>query len=491
MALIGLIVKRRKAAAETEAAPVIPASGSDLESLADDVASVTESEAAAEQQAAAEAEESGFDSDSTMVLDSTEDTVVTEAQPEAAGEDEPRDDVIAEADVYLAYGIYQQAEELLTQAISDNPDRDDYRVKLAETHFASKNAEAFTEVAGDIKERVGEDSPLWKKVLSMGQDLCADNPMFQGTTVGLDVDSLASAAAPEMDFDLGIDEPLEEKEESVAADLDLSLDEPLDLPEMEADMDATQVTEAGDEAVAEEEAEMPSEPVDEIEFDLSDTGAVEESESKEDEFSLDIDASELDIDILDETDNVTDEGEISLDLGDVDLGLDEDTADTTGDEVTEVGDVDIDFGLDEEPASEEPAAIDTSAEDEEISLDLTEDTTLLDMDLGEEEKAAEEPVAEIEPVAEGVSDETVAAETGAEEALDEMSLDTAPAAEDEDDFDLSSLDDVDEISTKLDLARAYLDMGDHEGTRGILEEVIAEGNDEQKTEAAELMAKLD
>ena len=54
-----------------------------------------------------------------------------------------------------------------------------------------------------------------------------------------------------------------------------------------------------------------------------------------------------------------------------------------------------------------------------------------------------------------------------------------------------SLDDVDEISTKLDLARAYLDMGDHEGTRGILEEVLADGNDEQKQEANDLMAKLD
>ena len=70
-----------------------------------------------------------------------------------------------------------------------------------------------------------------------------------------------------------------------------------------------------------------------------------------------------------------------------------------------------------------------------------------------------------------------------------IEVDSEQAADD--DFDLSSLDDVDEISTKLDLARAYLDMGDHEGTRGILEEVIAEGNDEQKKEAADLMAKLD
>ena len=62
--------------------------------------------------------------------------------------------------------------------------------------------------------------------------------------------------------------------------------------------------------------------------------------------------------------------------------------------------------------------------------------------------------------------------------------------DDEEDFDLSSLDDVDEISTKLDLARAYLDMGDHEGTKGILEEVLTDGDDEQKSEASELMAKL-
>ena len=50
VALLGLIMKRRKAAveAETETAPAMPTSGSDLESLADDVASVTESEAAEE-----------------------------------------------------------------------------------------------------------------------------------------------------------------------------------------------------------------------------------------------------------------------------------------------------------------------------------------------------------------------------------------------------------------------------------------------------------
>jgi pilus assembly protein FimV len=456
LAVIGLIIKKRREAAEDSEAPVaMDMNADDLESVADDIAAEAEVESLSDDQSAEHDAAEEFDSDSTKILDSSvEDTIITEDSGSAlAEEDEPRDDVIAEADVYLAYGIYQQAEELLTQAIADNPDRDDYRVKLAETHYASKNAEAFVDVATEIKKRAGdEDTPAWKKVMIMGQDLCADNQMFQGSLVGgLDVDALAPKA-PEMDFDLGLDAVEETGEAS--SDVGLSLDDqPLELPEME---------QAEDEP---EEDLMIAEPVAEIEFDLSDTGAVEEAPA-EDEFSLDIDASELDIDIQEEA---------------------EEPVSSEDDEIHDVGD--IDFGLDEET----PAAED----DEEVAIDLTDEADALDLDLddafGEEapgsttpaEPAAEEPVAE-EPVAEEPVAEEPVAEAGKVEpssSFDEMT--------DEDDFDLSSLDDVDEVSTKLDLARAYLDMGDHEGTRGILEEVIAEGNDEQKQEANELMAKLE
>ena len=453
LAVIGLIIKKRREAAEDNEAPLaMDLNADDLESVADDIAAEETAEAevvplSADQTAEPDTAEE-FDSDSTMILDSSvEDTINTEDSGSAlAEEDEPRDDVIAEADVYLAYGIYQQAEELLTQAIADNPDRDDYRAKLAETHYASKNAEAFIEVASEIKKRAGnENTPAWKKVMVMGQDLCADNQMFQGSMVGgLGVDSLAPKA-PEMDFDLGLDAVEETGEAS--SDLDLSQDDqPLELPEMEQ---------------AEEKSEedlMIAEPVAEIEFDLSDTGAVEEAPA-EDEFSLDIDASELDIDILEE---------------------DEEPVASEDDEIHDVGDIDIDFGLeDETPAAED--------EEEDVAIDLTDEADSLDLDLDDafgeestvtavpEESAVEAPTTE-EPIAERD-------EVAASSAMDEMS--------DEDDFDLSSLDDVDEVSTKLDLARAYLDMGDHEGTRGILEEVIAEGDDEQKQEASELMAKLD
>jgi len=284
-------------------------------------------------------------------------------------------------------------------------------------------------VAAEIKKRAGdENTPAWKKVMVMGQDLCSDNLMFQGSMVGgLDVDSL-SPKSPEMDFDLGLDAAAGEGEAST--DLDLSLDDqPLELPEMDETADVEQ-----------DESEVIAQPAGEIEFDLSDTGAVEAMPATEDEFSLDIDASELDIDIQEET---------------------EEAIASEEDEIHDVGD--IDFGLDEETPAEEVAET-----DDEIAIDLTDEAESMDFDLGDE-PVADEPAAVEEEAPAPVADNLT----------------------EEEDFDLSSLDDVDEVSTKLDLARAYLDMGDHEGTRGILEEVIAEGNDEQKQEANDLMEKLD
>ncbi len=58
------------------------------------------------------------------------------------------------------------------------------------------------------------------------------------------------------------------------------------------------------------------------------------------------------------------------------------------------------------------------------------------------------------------------------------------------DFDLSGFDEVDEAETKLDLAAAYVDMGDPDGARGILQEVLSEGTDEQKQRAQVLLDSL-
>jgi len=47
-----------------------------------------------------------------------------------------------------------------------------------------------------------------------------------------------------------------------------------------------------------------------------------------------------------------------------------------------------------------------------------------------------------------------------------------------------------EVGTKLDLARAYIDMGDPDGARSILEEVLDEGGESQQQEARQLLDEL-
>ena len=59
-------------------------------------------------------------------------------------------------------------------------------------------------------------------------------------------------------------------------------------------------------------------------------------------------------------------------------------------------------------------------------------------------------------------------------------------------MELSELEPVtmSEVGTKLDLARAYMDMGDPDGARSILDEVLAEGTPNQKQEAQRLLESI-
>ena len=479
--LIVLIVKRRGASAEPEMAASL-AAVTDIEEVADmvadeDVDTQVSDEEVEEHMAAmmaeAEAEESveeslaaeeTFDADSTLILPGTEDTIVTPALEEAAEMADEADDVTAEADVYLAYGIYQQAEELLKNAIKENPDRDAYRVKLAETYYASKDADAFAEMAAEMHKRnAGAETPAWKKVAAIGKELCPDNDLFKDAEMvsDLDMDDLVPKSPEPMDIDLGA-----AQEDSLLPDLDIGLD--LDEEPEPSDLNQT--------AVLDTMAEEPEDEVEEegVEFDLAETEAIEPE--TDEEFSLDIEASELDIQDEETPESGTDEaGEIDFDLdvsaetelpaagegSAVETALEEET----GAEAIDKGDLDFDISDEAEPAE--------AAQPEQVEVEPVDDETRVDFDLG----AAED----------------IAIESEAEAAVEEVAEDFGAGVDDEldEDIDLSMLDDVDEVSTKLDLARAYLDMGDAEGTRSILDEVIAEGNDEQKQEAEELLKQLD
>ena len=69
-----------------------------------------------------------------------------------------------------------------------------------------------------------------------------------------------------------------------------------------------------------------------------------------------------------------------------------------------------------------------------------------------------------------------------------MSFDEFDVGDDDEEFD--TLLDTESVATKLDLARAYVDMGDSEGAREMLEEVLVEGDTQQQSDAQALLDSI-
>lgn len=89
-------------------------------------------------------------------------------------------DPISEADVYLAYGRYKQAEDLILGSLAQNSERDDCWLKLFEIHYATENAQAFEQYAQQLAPSHMEAKPdFWEKIVEMGRELCPSSPLFK------------------------------------------------------------------------------------------------------------------------------------------------------------------------------------------------------------------------------------------------------------------------------------------------------------------------
>ena len=118
------------------------------------------------------------------------------------------------------------------------------------------------------------------------------------------------------------------------------------------------------------------------------------------------------------------------------------------------------------------------------SLELPDD---FDLSLpGEDDTASKNFAAELDNVNAELDKLSASLETPSLEP--HFTAEDAAALPADDDFDY--LAGTDEVATKLDLARAYIDMGDHDGARDILDEVNKEGDQAQRREANELRSKL-
>src|SRR5262249_62266933 len=102
----------------------------------------------------------------------------------------------AEADFHMAYGLYDQAADLIRIAISREPARRDLKLKLLEVFFVWGNKEQFLTAARELADSRAEAAPgEWEKILIMGKQLDADDPLFAGGAV-------SGATAGGVDLDL-------------------------------------------------------------------------------------------------------------------------------------------------------------------------------------------------------------------------------------------------------------------------------------------------
>ena len=106
---------------------------------------------------------------------STKSSFLSEFTPsdfDALGTEVDDVDPISEADVYLAYGRYKQAEELMRHAIAQHPERDDCKLKLLEIYQATDNRAAFESYSRELKSAGKEgDTEFWSRVTELGADL--------------------------------------------------------------------------------------------------------------------------------------------------------------------------------------------------------------------------------------------------------------------------------------------------------------------------------
>src|SRR6185295_7049752 len=106
-------------------------------------------------------------------------------------------DPLAEADFHMAYGLYDQAADLVRIAISREPERRDLKLKLLEVFFVWGNKEQFLQTAHELAASRDQAAPgEWEKIVIMGKQLAPEDELFgSGSTTG-------GAAAGGVDLDL-------------------------------------------------------------------------------------------------------------------------------------------------------------------------------------------------------------------------------------------------------------------------------------------------
>ena len=456
-------------------------------------------------------------------------------------------DPLAEADFHMAYGLYDQAADLVRLASAREPERRDLKLKLAEVFFVWGNRDEFLNTARELHGTLTDGTAgEWDKIVIMGKQIAPEDPLFSQAIArgagSASLDLQLDGGAQPLDFDVfGDGSGSTQTIESVAgSDLDFGPAPPRgdveptierpgpvstgpDAPTVMVETGGGTTREMAPQFADAPTAEAPRLDVDLDELlvatgkpDPGDAPTVEQPALRGGEPTI---RAKLDAALRQNAPAGDQTAELAID----DLGLD-------------LGDLDKLGDLD----SAEPAEPVVERDDPASSPDAP--TMLASFD--------EEAQQLIEKAAHRGNGRDLAIDPGATAAMEALNVDVAefgsgqdPGATsmvaaldttqlDSDDFDLGKLDgsgiqpanghaglDLDigqatlpgageqarreevalpplepvtisEVGTKLDLARAYMDMGDPDGARNILREVLAEGSVSQKQEANRLLESL-
>jgi pilus assembly protein FimV len=422
-------------------------------------------------------------------------------------------DVIAEADFHMAYGLYDQAAEILNRALQKAPGRSDLRLKLLEVYFIWENRASFVTEAKTFRAQMGDrPGPDWNKVIIMGKQICPDEPLFAGA-VGASGDDTGVDLALGDDSRGGVDFSIDDLGQD-AVDLNLTAARPgptmdsLDFELGDADSpDDTSLMQTGIREGDDAAGDSPTMETPTVESPYLDSPTVETPtiETPAAGRTPGRGPSAYARDMVDAPEATE---EINLE----DLGLDLTGLDQAAGELATGTHGSLDASA---IRKFEPPPDADDGDDDALLLDLEGDATAesrrLELDddgpldlpafstamkkssrrgaditgLPGLDDTAEQPRADFSRF-----DPTGGGEAGVdfdvgEEAGDDVEPTAAVTGSRSPDGPTMT-----EVGTKLDLARAYIDMGDPDGARSILNEVLEEGDAGQRQEARKLLDDL-
>lgn len=425
-------------------------------------------------------------------------------------------DVISEADIYAAYGRYPHAIGLLLGALEDDPYRHDVRLKLLEVAVSANDSETFERHIQTLVDLCDDQD-----ILLAAREL---EETFTGTTIERKAEARTEAGTePGSEAGDGADDPLSGEDDfGLDLDDDLSADS---ADSVDRSVEEEFLLELDD--VQDPDADLPSRPAEATveehgayaalaTGDDQDLSAVDQADTS----GSDVLGGDLGIDFDDaepiETKTSAARSSAAAETGDA-LSLDDALDDPLDDEL------DIDellADLDEpEPAGSAPTAApsavpedvrftrvgagsfpavepevplldpadtvtseDLLADDDDLGIEDLDDL-LADLDQAEERSA-------LNP-ADPATPKTAEILTFSRPRNDDFARTPAlaePDDADDDGFDFGTAEDAAE--TKLDLAQAYIEMGDSDGAQDILHEVLSEGNPAQRQLAQSLLDSL-